>query len=407
MKSELLQTHRKLTTLFTGIVFCLILVTGTVFLGAKYINSSRIAKQDFVRQSNEVTSRIQDIDNLERAAGVFERITGRPEFRNIRESTSKAASQISFFILDDSNTIIYKNLLENPDFDDILLEDIDRMSMKNSLLIWKTELERSDAKSIIFYKSLRYDMNDLRYDMLILLICTILLSWLVYTIGIKFVGRALRPVEENMKDMSDFIHNAGHELKTPLAVIRWNMQIMLAEENYDRELLKKSIWEVDRTNHLIEWLRELSEIWTISKKNHINLLDTIQEVVTSLKMYADEKWVSLRVTFSERFMIQANASELDIFLSNIIKNAILYNKKWGRVDISMQKNILTIEDTGIGMSPEELSKIFDRLYRAESARNMDGFGIGLSLVEKISQKNNWKISVSSVPKQGTKFEIVF
>jgi signal transduction histidine kinase len=67
-------------------------------------------------------------------------------------------------------------------------------------------------------------------------------------------------VEENLQDMTNFVHNAGHELKTPLAVMRGNLQIMQAEETYDKLLLKKSIREIDNTNSLLEGLIELSQV---------------------------------------------------------------------------------------------------------------------------------------------------
>ncbi len=66
------------------------------------------------------------------------------------------------------------------------------------------------------------------------------------------MGRALRPVEDNLRDMSEFIHNAGHELKTPLAVMRGNLQVMQAEKKLDPKLLKTSLGQIDETNKLIE-----------------------------------------------------------------------------------------------------------------------------------------------------------
>ena len=82
---------------------------------------------------------------------------------------------------------------------------------------------------MVFYAKLRYDAEDLFEDSMILLVMILLFSVLVYFLGYRFVERALQPVEENIEDMKDFIHNAGHELKTPLAVMRGNLQIMQAE----------------------------------------------------------------------------------------------------------------------------------------------------------------------------------
>jgi signal transduction histidine kinase len=85
-------------------------------------------------------------------------------------------------------------------------------------------------------------------------------------IGSIFVRRLLVPVEENLQDMTDFVHNAGHELKTPLSVMRGNLQVMQVEGKYDKKLLKKSIREIDNTNSLIEGLIELSQIGKLSER---------------------------------------------------------------------------------------------------------------------------------------------
>ena len=94
-------------------------------------------------------------------------------------------------------------------------------------------------------------------------------------------------------------------------------------------------------------------------------------------------------------------------MSNIIKNAIKYNIQGGKVIISRSKNILTIADTGIGISREEQEKIFERFYQVKKIRSEEGFGIGLSLVKKIADANAWKISVQSERGKGTSFTIVF
>lgn len=90
-------------------------------------------------------------------------------------------------------------------------------------------LESQYGKKVIFYSRKHYDVDDFLRDIFILLGMTSLFSTLFYFLGYRFVERALKPVEENLADMQDFIHNAGHELKTPLALMRGNLQIMQAE----------------------------------------------------------------------------------------------------------------------------------------------------------------------------------
>lgn len=96
-----------------------------------------------------------------------------------------------------------------------------------------------------------------------------------------------------------------------------------------------------------------------------------------------------------------------MLLSNIIKNAIKYTGKGGKVELKLKKNKLTITDNGIGIAPKDLDNIFERFFQGENARSFEGYGIGLSLAKKIADANSWKLSVSSELGIGTTFTICF
>lgn len=136
--------------------------------------------------------------------------------------------------------------------------------------------------------------------------------------------RALKPVEENLQDMTDFIHNAGHELKTPLAVMRGNLQIMQAEGKLDEELLQKSLAQVDHINLLIESLRELSELGSLCEKQKINIKKEIENVIASFHTLSQEKNIEVKNMIFKDFFIEANTQELQVLLSNLLKNALKY-----------------------------------------------------------------------------------
>lgn len=141
------------------------------------------------------------------------------------------------------------------------------------------------------------------------------------------MSKTLKPVEENLKDMRDFIHNAGHELKTPLAVMRGNLQIMQAEKKFDTDLLKESIKEVDRMNSLIEGLRELSEVGKDSQKHNLALATEIALLVKEYSSLAADKDIEIENQVSGGFVVFANKQELSMLLGNILQNALKYNKK--------------------------------------------------------------------------------
>lgn len=125
--------------------------------------------------------------------------------------------------------------------------------------------------------------------------------------------------------MDAFIHNAGHELKTPLAVMRGNLQVMQAEKNFDEDLLKKSISQIDHMNTLIESLRELSEIGTFFDKTRLNLQEEVHAVLEIFLPLIEKKELNIIKHIDKNFYISANRYGLHVLLSNIIKNAIIYN----------------------------------------------------------------------------------
>ena len=118
---------------------------------------------------------------------------------------------------------------------------------------------RSDNKLILF-KKIRYDFWDYLEDISYFTLIIFLFSVLFYYLWFRFVSRNLEPVEQSFADMHDFIHNAWHELKTPISVIDSNLQLIKETKKFDNELVQEWLLEVKRLDHLIESLIELSNI---------------------------------------------------------------------------------------------------------------------------------------------------
>ena len=402
--TKLTSTHKKLTFLFTGMVWSIIVIFWIWALSAKYVQERRQEKIYFLEASNETLKLLQAQKIIsERLPRTF-LMGDNFSFWNLRRQMGERQIPLSYIILDENNKVIQENILENPDFGNISLTDIKGYTFQWNIFL---RLDSIGDKKILFFKSLSYTWLDLVSDIILLCLVSLILSELLYFLWYRFVGRALKPVEENLQDMSDFIHNAGHELKTPLAVMRGNLQIMQAEKSFDEKLVLSSIVEVDHINMLIESLRELSEVGKNSQKEWISLSEMIVHIFQELESYASERNISLSQDVSTSFFLSVNPHELKVLLSNIIKNAIKYNTSEGRVDVILEKNILSIKDTWRWIPKAEQDKIFERFYQWTTVRSEEGFGIGLSLVKKIADANNWKILLKSEVWQGTEFQIVF
>jgi signal transduction histidine kinase len=404
---KLIHTHKNLTRAFTLVVFTIVFVIGVSFVTAKYINELRIWEREFKRQSNDIYKRIELAKTFDEILPwVNGRFPGKLLFWKMRENF-KSQNFVSFFILDAEKNIVFKNILEKPDFWNLSLEDIGKYMVKDGIMMSQVLLNEWERSSIVYYKKLKYSWEEALEDIILLLVMSIILSVWVYMIGSIFVRRLLVPVEENLQDMTDFVHNAGHELKTPLSVMRGNLQVMQVEGKYDKKLLKKSIREIDNTNSLIEGLIELSQIGKLSERLPLALAIEVWKAVNELWDLAENKKITINNSASGSFIVHTNKQALHILLMNIIKNAITHGKKWWEVNISLHKNILSISDNGIWISPKDREKIFERFYQWSTGRSGEWFGIGLSLVKKIADANNWKIEIESEDWKWSEFKIIF
>ncbi|MEN2984007.1 MAG: ATP-binding protein [Dictyoglomaceae bacterium] len=223
-------------------------------------------------------------------------------------------------------------------------------------------------------------------------------------------------LEENYKD---FIANASHELRTPLT----SMQILL-DLFSERKITLEEIYneffpyfrkEIERMSKLVNNLLNLSRLEAgVVELNLQNLflVDIIEKVLNSLNPLIKKKNLKLNLEISSSLMLYADPQHLETILFNLLENAVKYTPDKGKIEVSAsedsEKIILSIKDTGIGISEKDLPYIFDRFYRVDRARSSeDGFssGLGLSIVKKLVEKHGWEISVESKINQGTDFKI--
>ncbi|MCH2188337.1 HAMP domain-containing histidine kinase [Candidatus Gracilibacteria bacterium] len=404
MKHTSLRHSRfRLTLLFVGVVLFLMLIFGALFLSGQYYKQNKNFEQKFQAQLDFIYKNIQrDEAFLEKYISRSNQPRNNGKQRN--KLPNRPQGNINFIIFGSDGNIIFEDTRQEVIFD---IDDISsHFFVKiDDMVFIKKNLKGGEI--IVFYESIYYPFSEFLLSLLWLVLGTLGTGIFVAVIGYFFVSIALRPVAKSMDDMSDFIHNAGHELKTPLAVMRGNMQIMQAEKNYDTKLLQSGIDSVDHMNQLIEGLIELSEIGNAGEKTDISLKKAIGKIIKDLDILKQEKNIHIKMNVKDDIHIQTNIHELEVVLTNIIKNAILYNHDDGVVKIKLSKNTLSIKDTGIGMTRSQIQKIFDRFYRGGDSRNTTGFGIGLSLVKKIADANGWKIEVNSTHGKGSEFKIIF
>jgi two-component system phosphate regulon sensor histidine kinase PhoR len=217
---------------------------------------------------------------------------------------------------------------------------------------------------------------------------------------------------------TEFVSNVTHELKTPLTSIRGFVETLRNGAIYDTSVAPRFLdiidIEAERLTMLIIDILQLSEIENAKSDTNIeehDLTGIIIEVLSILAPEADKKGVTLRSNAANKIIVRVNRNRIKQLLINLIENAIKYNKENGSVLVKAVKSegslALSVEDTGIGIEEEHLSRIFERFYRVDKgrSRSMGGTGLGLSIVKHIVNLYDGNISVESEPGKGTKFTI--
>ena len=166
-------------------------------------------------------------------------------------------------------------------------------------------------------------------------------------------------------------------------------------------------------NDIISEMLDLSRLESESKSEEykvLSLQEALEHNINLLLTSANEKNIEIRIE-GKNFSVYLIKEDLDILLKNLLENAIRYNKQNGKVLISLvkEKHLLSIQDTGIGIPEESLSRIFERFYRVDKSRSrkLGGTGLGLSIVKHICTNERIQIHVASKLDEGTTFTLTF
>jgi two-component system sensor histidine kinase/response regulator len=217
----------------------------------------------------------------------------------------------------------------------------------------------------------------------------------------------------------EFLSVLAHELKSPLAAVEGNMFILrdhLAGEaikDYDH-LVNRSIIRLEGMKKLIFDLLDLTRIESGQKKRSLTEIDVCAIARQSIETHgilAADKQVSISFEGPEALILQADAGELEIIFNNLISNAVKYNKDGGTVVVAVQdlgRTVsIAVRDSGIGMTKEEVNKLFGEFIRIKNQKTMNilGSGLGLSILKRLSHLYGGQVSVESEPDMGSTFAV--
>lgn len=229
------------------------------------------------------------------------------------------------------------------------------------------------------------------------------------------MASSLEAIEENRKS---FISNVSHELRTPMTTIGGFVDGILdgtipkEKHNYYLKIVSE---EVDRLARLVTTMLNISKYeageMKMTKKE-FNLMPLVVKVLLMFEQRIDAKHVDIRGIDQSKFIVNADSDLMQQVLYNLVENAVKFVDEGGYIEFSFEENegssIIRIRNSGDGLKANEISKVFDRFYKADASRGIDktGVGLGLSIVRSIIKLHDGKILVRSEPNSFVEFEIM-
>ena len=226
--------------------------------------------------------------------------------------------------------------------------------------------------------------------------------------------RTLKPIEEAMEAQGRFVSDASHELRTPLTAMHTEIEVALRDPKLDksqmRELLQSNLEEVDKLQGLSDRLLQLTNGRDV-EMGAVQLDESAIDAMNRVMKNALAKDIAIENNVG-RTSVRGNQESLTDLLTILLDNAIKYSPAKSNVVMSSTVDnkhaVIEIRDKGIGIKPSDLPHIFDRFYRADTARSQQstgGYGLGLSIAKKIVELHNGTIDAKSTHGKGTIFTI--
>lgn len=212
---------------------------------------------------------------------------------------------------------------------------------------------------------------------------------IVLIISYLYAERAIRPVKQAYEQQRDFIANASHELKTPIAAIRANFEALDTTEepwssNIDTELTHANQLVLDLLT-----LARTDDVSVVAKKQKADLAQIIKNKVQIVEPRLGKKKIT--VELPDKCEVETFAADFEQIVNILLDNAVKYSKSW--IKVSLSDSALTIKNDGKTISKEKIARIFDRFYQVDKTAN--GTGLGLAIAKAVADKHRWRLTAAS------------
>jgi len=237
-------------------------------------------------------------------------------------------------------------------------------------------------------------------------------------LGFILAGRTLRPIQDMLDEQNRFISDSSHELRTPLTSLKSAMEVNLRDKNLTlkdaKVLISESIVEVNKLQSLSDELLQLAQYQKpngYAKFEKFSVGEIVKRTVHKIEPVARLKDLIIMVD-TDDIQIEGNKYGVSDLLMILLDNAVKYSTEKKTIKVRSYKNdghvLISVKDQGIGISEKDIPHIFDRFYRADTARSKNeagGYGLGLAIAKKIVDIHHGTISVKSKLNKGSEFSV--
>jgi len=229
----------------------------------------------------------------------------------------------------------------------------------------------------------------------------------------------LQPIEQSFQQLKQFTADASHELRNPLTAIRTSVEVMQSHSDRvhpsDQKKLAAITSATTQMTQLVEdllWLaRSDGNLVPLKPESAIPIDELLEDLLDLYFLQSKQQQITLNSNFAADALVVGDADQLKRLFANLLTNALKYTPAYGTVTLSsiVKSNeiIVQVQDTGIGIAPEQLPFVFDRFWRADAARSYynEGTGLGLSIAQTIAQRHSGTLTVTSNLGRGSCFQV--
>lgn len=238
--------------------------------------------------------------------------------------------------------------------------------------------------------------------------------------GFWLTQKAIEPIEKSFSKLKQFTADASHELRGPVTAIKASVDVMQYHpERIHPKDAKKLVAISSATTQMGQLIGDLLFLARTDnstdvpdrKNTKVSLNQVLQNLIVLLEPIAKEKNIALKYQLTPDIYIFGDEFQLNRLFSNLIENALHYTLSGGKINVSLSKQnrfaFVNVEDSGIGIAPEQIPFVFDRFWRADKARTRreGGSGLGMSIASAIAQNHGGKITVTSQINVGSCFQV--